>query len=81
MAMVKTLSKVGTSYSLILDKALLQILNIEPDTPLEIKTDGTSLIVTPVKTPAKPHQARPHVQKAFEQSLQQYGDVYRKLAE
>lgn len=83
MAMVKMLSKVGSSYSLILDKALLQILDIEPDTPLEIKTNGTSLIVTPVKEGKanKPRKARPAVQKAFEQSLGQYGEVYQKLAE
>lgn len=79
MAMVKTLSKVGSSYSLIIDKALLQILDIEPDTPLEIKTDGKSLIVTPTKK--EPTKASLAVQKAFEVSVQQYGDVYKKLSE
>lgn len=83
MAMVKMLSKVGSSYSLILDKALLQILNIEPDTPLEIKTDGQSLIVTPVldASRAPKRKAQPAIQKAFEASLEKYGDVYKKLAE
>ncbi len=79
MAMVKMLSKVGSSYSLIIDKALLQILNIDPDTPLEIKTDGKSLIVTP--TEKIPNKASSAVQKAFEASVKQYGEVYKKLAE
>ncbi len=79
MAMVKMLSKVGSSYSLIIDKALLQVLDIEPDTPLEIKTDGKSLIVTPTaKFPTKANSA---VQEAFENSMKQYGEVYKKLAE
>ena len=83
MVMVKMLSKVGSSYSLIIDKALLQILNIEPDTPLEIKTDGKSLIVTPISDAPKSKKrlASPTIQKAFEASLEQYGEVYKKLAE
>ncbi len=82
MAMIKTLSKVGSSYSLIIDKALLQILDIEPDTPLEIKTDGKSLIITPT-APSQPgpHKASPAVQKAFEASVEQYKEVYQKLAQ
>lgn len=79
MAMVKTLSKVGSSYSLIIDKALLQILDIEPDTPLEIKTNGKSLIITPIdKAELK---ASPDVQRAFKASMEQYGEVYKKLSE
>lgn len=82
MAMIKTLSKVGSSYSLIIDKALLQVLDIEPDTLLEIKTDGKSLIITPT-APSPPvlHKASPAVQKAFESSVDQYKEVYEKLAQ
>ena len=82
MAMIKTLSKVGSSYSLIIDKALLQILDIEPDTPLEIKTDGKSLIITPAGLAEKTQkQASSAIQKAFEASLGQYKEVYEKLAQ
>lgn len=82
MAMIKTLSKVGSSYSLIIDKALLQILDIEPDTLLEIKTDGKSLIITPAApSQTDSHKASPAVQKAFEASVEQYKAVYQKLAQ
>ena len=42
--MVKTLVKHGNSWALIIDKPVLELLNITPDTPLEISTkDGKSL--------------------------------------
>lgn len=42
--MIKTLVKHGNSWALIIDKPVLDLLNITPDTPLEISTkDGKSL--------------------------------------
>lgn len=50
MALIKKLTKHGNSYSLILDKALIDLLDIDPETPLEISTnDGKSLVVKPLK--------------------------------
>ena len=48
--MVKTLSPIGNSLGLIIDKAILDLLNIARDTPLEIKTDGEALIIRPIRT-------------------------------
>ena len=46
--MVKMLVKHGNSYALVIDKPILELLNITPDTPLEITTlDGKSLVVGP----------------------------------
>jgi antitoxin component of MazEF toxin-antitoxin module len=45
--MVKHLVKHGNSYALVIDKPILELLGITPDTPLEISTpDGKSLVVT-----------------------------------
>ncbi len=45
--MVKHLVKHGNSYALVIDKPILELLGITPDTPLEITTtDGKSLRVT-----------------------------------
>jgi antitoxin component of MazEF toxin-antitoxin module len=38
--MIKTLTKLGNSYALVIDKPILDLLKIRPDTPLEIATDG-----------------------------------------
>lgn len=47
--MTKTLTKHGNSYALIIDKAILDVLKIEPDTPLEIVTNGDGLFIFPVR--------------------------------
>ena len=45
--MLKKLVKYGNSNALILDKAILQLLNIEEGSIIKIKTDGKSIIITP----------------------------------
>jgi antitoxin component of MazEF toxin-antitoxin module len=75
--MIKQLTKHGNSLALVIDKALLELLDIAADTPLEIQTDGRSLIVTPAKDPKR--------RRAFRKSLahvnKRHGEALRKLAE
>jgi antitoxin component of MazEF toxin-antitoxin module len=47
--MRKGLTKFGNSYGIIIDKPILDLLRISTDTPLEITTDGTRLVLTPVR--------------------------------
>lgn len=47
--MLKKLVRYGNSNALILDKAILELLNIEEGSTIKIKTDGTSIILTPHK--------------------------------
>lgn len=49
MPMVKTLKQIGNSYGVIIDKPILEILRITPETPLEIMADGQSLRIRPVR--------------------------------
>ncbi len=46
--MQKTLTKHGNSYALIIDRAVMDLLHITPETALEIATDGEALVITPV---------------------------------
>lgn len=46
-AMLKKIVKYGNSSALVLDKALLELLNMEEGSVVKIKTDGISLIITP----------------------------------
>jgi antitoxin MazE len=43
--MVKKLTKHGNSLALIIDRSILELLNIGPDTPLSVRTDGQRLII------------------------------------
>ena len=45
--MTKKLIRHGNSAALVLDKALLDLLNVEMDTPLEVTTDGHNIIISP----------------------------------
>ena len=49
--MVKTLTRHGNSYALIIEKPILELLGISPKMPLEITTDGKALIVRPAPSP------------------------------
>lgn len=46
--MLKKIVKYGSSHAIIFDKALLELLDMKEGTIVKIKTDGTSLILTPV---------------------------------
>jgi hypothetical protein len=47
--LVKKLTKHGNSLALVIDRPILDLLKIEPDTSLDVSTDGTQLIVAPVR--------------------------------
>jgi antitoxin component of MazEF toxin-antitoxin module len=55
MPLIKKLSNHGNSLALILDRSVLELLNISPETPLDVRTDnGRRLIITPVEGSAEP---------------------------
>ena len=47
--MIKTLQKHGNSHALVIDKALMEALGIDEDTPLQVTLSGTTLVVSPVE--------------------------------
>ena len=75
--MIKNLTAHGNSAALIIDKALLEILNIDMNTPLEIVTDGESLIISPVRDVSRDVR----VTRAMEQVNARHGRTFKRLAE
>ena len=51
--MVKKLTNHGNSSALIIEKPILELLHITQKTPLEISTDGTNIIISPIATAAR----------------------------
>ena len=74
--MIKKLSRHGNSMALVIDRGVLDLLNIQQDTPLNITTDGNVLIVAPV------HDSKR--QKLFKSALAEgntrYGRMLKRLA-
>lgn len=75
--MIKTLTRHGNSLSLVIDRPVLDLLNIDADTPLEITTDGQVLIVAPIHDEARRRQFR----AALETVNRRHARVLKRLAE
>ena len=75
--MVKKLTRHGNSLALVIDRPILDLLRIDPETPLDVSTDGRRLIVAPAK--ASPR--RKNFEAAQEWAHKRYGKAFRKLAE
>jgi antitoxin component of MazEF toxin-antitoxin module len=75
MSMVKTLKQIGNSYGVIIDKPILELLHITPETPLEITTDGRSLQIRPVR-----QRKRPALKESLEWVNKHHSGTLKKLA-
>jgi antitoxin MazE len=62
-AMKKTLIKHGNSLALVIDKPILEMLQITADTDLEISTNGDQLLVTPCRTKSQQRKLDESLQK------------------
>ena len=74
--MTKRLIQHGNSAALVIDKPLLDILNVKMDTPLEITTDGRNIIISP-QTDAG---AEGDVLRSLDRINKKHGQALRKLA-
>ncbi len=75
--MIKKLTKHGNSYALVIDKAIMELLGIGPETPLEISTDGRRLFVERAREAAR----RKKFKKAVAEANEEYGRMLKRLAE
>ena len=67
--MTKKLIQHGNSAALIIDKPILELLNVTMDTPLEISTDGKSIVISPSTT---------HSEDQFSASLNRINERFSK---
>lgn len=75
--MVKKLTKHGNSLALVIDRAVLDLLKIDSDTPLEVSTDGQVLVISPVRD--EEHQRK--FKNALESANRKYGRALKRLSE
>lgn len=75
--MIKNLVRHGNSWALVIDKPILDLLNFDPERPLEITTDGQTLVISP----AKPTERNAKFKAALEKTNRRYGKSLKKLAE
>lgn len=75
--MKKKLTRTGNSLALVLDKDLLAAAGIDADTPLEVSTDGSVIVISPERDEKRNEKVRKIVARAH----QKYAGVFKRLAE
>jgi len=75
--MIKRLTKHGNSLALVIEKGVLDLLDIDADTPLSITTDGRCLVVAPVRSRERQKRFR----AALEEGNRRYGGMLKRLAQ
>ena len=73
----KTLIRHGNSLALVIDKPILDLLQITADTPLALSTDGDLLLISPVRDKARQKK----LQAALEKINRKFGRDLKRLGE
>lgn len=74
--MVKKLSAIGNSLGIIIEKPILDLLDIDRTTDLEVKTDGDALIIRPVRMGKKER-----VSRSAKRMMDAHAETLKRLAE
>ncbi len=77
MPMTKRLSRHGNSLALVIDRGILEMLDIDETTTLSVSTDGKTLFVS---KEADPKRAAAF-ERAVKHTLRKYDKVFRRLAD
>jgi len=75
--MVKRLTKHGNSLALVIDRGVLDILDIDAGTPLSVTTDGKCLVVSPVRNQKRQKRFR----VALAEGNRKYSKMLKRLAD
>jgi len=74
--LIKKLIPIGNSLGLIIEKPILELLDINKDTPLEVKTDGEALIIRPQRT-----SKAARLRKAADRMMEAHDETMKKLTD
>jgi antitoxin component of MazEF toxin-antitoxin module len=78
--MRKHLSAIGNSLGLVIEKPILELLNITKDTELEVVTDGDRIIIEPVRSKAERDEHQRRVTVAAKKITARHRELFAKLA-
>lgn len=73
--LVKKLSNIGNSQGVIIDKSILDMLDVTADTPLQLDTDGDVIILRPLRV------RRTELRTLADSIMDDNDDTFRKLAQ
>jgi hypothetical protein len=73
--MVQRLIPHGNGYALVFDRAMLEQLNIDPEAPIEIASDGRRMLLATASTDPS------EFERVVAKMDKRYGTMFRRLAE
>jgi antitoxin component of MazEF toxin-antitoxin module len=73
--MRKKLSAIGNSLGIVIEKPILELLDIDRETELDMRTDGERLIIEPIRS-----GKRQKVKAAVRRAMTAHDATLRKLA-
>jgi antitoxin component of MazEF toxin-antitoxin module len=73
----KKLTRHGNSLALVIDRPILDLLKIDPETLLDVSTDGEKLIIQA----ARETEQRKKFVAAKDEAHRRYSKAFKKLAE
>lgn len=76
--MTKTLTRTGNSYAVVLDRPILDLLKIGPETPLEVTTENGRIILSPIRNESANKRK---IREARAWASRRYARTLKKLAE
>lgn len=74
--MRKKLSAIGNSLGIVIEKPILELLKIDRDTELEVTTDGTRLVLEPVRK----RRRREELLATAKRIMDTHDETFKKLA-
>jgi antitoxin component of MazEF toxin-antitoxin module len=75
--MNKTLIKHGNSLALVIDKPILEMLQITAETVLELSTNGDAILIRPIRDKRRQRK----LEAALESINQKFGDDLERLVQ
>ncbi len=73
--MRKKLSAIGNSLGIVIEKPILELLDIDRETELDLRTDGERLIIEPIRS-----ARRAKIKVAVRRAMAAHDATLRKLA-
>lgn len=74
--MVKSLTKTGNSVCLVIDRALLQMMDVDAGDQVKLKLEGRNLVISPAD-----QADRKKFLAALDKSDRRFGKAFKRLAE
>jgi antitoxin component of MazEF toxin-antitoxin module len=75
--MIKKLVKHGNSWAIVLDRPILDLLKMDPESQVELTTDGQTITIAPYRD----EQKNSRVRSARKAVNEKHSKAFKKLAE